>query len=109
MAGASRDATTEEIVSWFCGSGPNRVGDFCESENPRGGREGNHQRRERGRIGWLSVIVKVQAISEWESVVEQKRGGTVRAFGRPFFVAEFDAHSVGYFVVAGMIQKNWMV
>ena len=89
--------------------------------------EGNHQRRhqdvrrENGRTGWLSVIVKVQAwmlqaISEWESGVEQKRcgtvrrydrpndpesvelerGGTVRGFDRPFVVADSDAHIVGY-------------
>ena len=65
-AGAPRDATTEEIASWFMEeevivleiSGKRK-------ENPRGGREGIHQgrrrdpRREHGRTGWLSVVVKV--------------------------------------------------
>ena len=68
-------------------------------------------------------------MSEWESFAERKRDGTVRRYDTPcdserdelergwtvrgftrhFSVADFDAHSVGYFVAAGMIQKNWMV
>ena len=65
-----------------------------EEENPRGDREGIHQgrhpdvKRGHGRIGWISVIVKVQtsllqAISEWERFAERKRDGTVRRYDRP--------------------------
>ena len=37
--------------------------------------------------------------------VELERGGTVRGFNRPSFVADFDAHIVGYLVAAGVFQK----
>ena len=79
-----------------CRSRSNRVGDLLKKEkNPRGGREGKHQRRHQdvrrghGRIGWLSVIVKaqawiLQATSEWRIVVEQEGGGTVRRYRRLF-------------------------
>ena len=39
-------------------------------------------------------------------IVELERGWTVRVFDRPFLVAAFAAHSVRYFVAAGMFQKN---
>ena len=38
-------------------------------------------------------------------IVELERGWTVRVFDRPFLVAAFAAHSVRYFVAAGVFQK----
>ena len=42
MAGASKDASTDEIASWSAQADRNRVGDLWKKKekNPRGGREG---------------------------------------------------------------------
>ena len=80
-----------------------------------------------------SAVVKVrawmlQAISEWERLVERKRDGTVRRYDRPcgcesvglergwtvggftrlFSDADFDAHRVGYFCCCKNVSKHWM-
>ena len=59
-----------------------------------GSREGSHKgrhqdvRREHGRVGWISVVMKVQtrilqAIFEWDSFEERKWVGTVKRYYRP--------------------------
>ena len=91
MAGASRDALTEEIASWSVAadrialeiSGKKKIPEEVEKKTTKddikmsgGGMEG---------IAWLSVIVKVQAWilqanQNGENVVEQQRDGSVRGF-----------------------------
>ena len=74
-ARATRDATTEENARWFAEADRIAAEKSAKKKiNPRGRREGihneRHVRRVHGRIGRISVVVKVQtrilqAISEW--------------------------------------------
>ena len=105
MAGASNDATTEEIGSCSAEADRNAMEISEEEKNPRSACEGTCQRRQqdvrrwRGRIGRSSVVVKVRAWAVLEC------GGTVRELDGPILDAAFDAYVVRYPAAARIFQE----